>query len=525
MNYNELQDNRHRVFVGTATIYLILAVSFAATIAYWVVLSGLENSSDLSTGWHFLLWLIVGVGAVSEIIKKVTLSTYRHAGIWFVATAVSVLTVMGTYAILNADRQDKINKASDNYQSGKIMQQRGMDAAANYAHAAAYDLKALQQQLDDVVCARAADCGGGRSISYAVYLKQKSSLKSKIADAQAYQRAMGTVAMGKQQMAGGGTNASSNPLLSDVASYTGASEKMLINLFYLAVTLLLEFAAYYIGGKVEEQRQAQRYTEIELLERKNKSTFGVTVGELMGIEDALQIEPVKPVEAKKFTPPPPAEPMITAPTTPRNQPEKTDKNKPVTASANETISQPKKEVTSTTETVKQEPQAEVEKVPFGFSPKPKPAAKAYSMAGASEVTAKRVQGTEHTDLKVGKTDKQAPPKHTEHTSQKARVSKCAHIEHTGNTQNPNTQNTQDTDTLYHDWEQAIRTEKIRPVARESRVFIQKRISGDQRHKTSMTIKQCGDISKVFMMKALIKGVLIENPKKAANQPKYLLKKD
>ena len=283
MNYNELQDNKQRILIGNVTVYLILAVSFAATIAYWVVLAGLENSDELQSGWKVLLYLIVGVGAVAEIIKKVTLSTYRSPSIWFAATAISVVTVMGTYAILDSTRQEQITRSSDAYQDGRAMKQAGLADAAKYAHAAGYDLGALQSKLEDIVCQRAADCGGGRKISYANYLSQKTEVEQQIADAKGYQRAMGTAQIGTTSMeAGGSSQTSSNPLLSDAATISGISEKALKTVFYLSVTLLLEFAAFFIGGKVRELIIEQRYTESELQERKNKVMFGVTIAELMG---------------------------------------------------------------------------------------------------------------------------------------------------------------------------------------------------------------------------------------------------
>ena len=293
---NQIREMKKRILIGNATVYLILTVSFAATIAYWVILAGLGESKDLEAGWYALLVLIVGVGGVAEIVKKVTLSTYRHGVIWFVATAVSVLTVMGTYAILNSQRQDQITRSSDAYQDGRALKQEGISEASKYAHASGYNLDTLAKEMDDVVCARAAECGGGRSISYANYLSKKTVIQQKIDDAKAYQSAMGKVNLGGTSMNEGAIASSSNPLLDDIAAVTGISATLIKNLFYLAVTILLEFAAFHIGGRVEELKEELTYSEMELLERKNKANFGITMAEIMsGAEQPKALE--QPVQA------------------------------------------------------------------------------------------------------------------------------------------------------------------------------------------------------------------------------------
>ena len=590
MNYQNTQENRRKVLIGSATVNLILAVSFAATIAYWFVLSGLENSIDLPAIWYFLLWLIVGVGAVSEVIKKVTLSAYRHAVIWLVATAVSVLTVMGTYAILNANRQDQITKASDVYQDGRAMSQQGLHDATKYAHAANYNLADLESQLATVVCKRGsghgagAECGGGISISYASYLSQKKELEQKIIDAKAYQNAMGTAQIGKTQMeSGGSTNSSSNPLLSDIAAVTGASEKLLINLFYLAVTLLLECAAFFIGGKVEELKLEMRHTAAELLELQNKAIFGVTIAQLLGGElpqrrptpaqnqaaEANQTE--APAEQKQrrgwqVTPAvgagvgigtdgigaglgagimatPKAESQRTMPERSPSRAQPEAKQQADTSAKREPTPEEKpahqkdenKPATEKQETTPHAP-APQQKVPFGFAPpqqtpfvKSENSQKPYSLMAPTGATAKRADhslGTAQArPLQQGSSVKHTAPEHAEHTGEKPRVSSARTQEHTENTQAGNTQNTQDTHTLYDAWLKALKAGEFRVTAKDSRAFVRKQLAGDQKKTHTATPGHCSTISKVFLIRAHHQGHLIANPNTAKNQPRYFLKEE
>lgn len=165
---------------------------------------------------------------------------------------------------------------------------------------------------------------------------------------------------------------------------------------------------------------------------------------------------------------------------------------------------------------------------FGFTGnyvRPKRDLKAYSPTGASGVSAKLLSepNTQNTQpLSIGSTTEHTASEHTENPTEKPcdlpRVS-CAPTQNTQETRKPKTHSQ---NTLYEDWVAGVLAESFRPVARESRSFIQKRLSADQQNKQSMTIKQCGVVSKVFMKKAFRQGVLIRNPNTAKNQPDYLL---
>lgn len=269
------QEANKKIILGTLTIYLILLVSLGATLAYWFVLSGAGDSPNASFFWQSILWLLVLTGFVAELIKKITLSTFRNGGIWLTATIISIFTVMGTYSILDATRQDTLNKTSDQYQDSRQQKTQALQASQKYAWAKAFDLSVLEKEKADLVIKREQ-----RKITYADYLNQKKSLEEKINAKRAYDASVNSAELANRSMqhANGGLN--SNPLLSHIATVLNTQEALIKIVFYLLVSLLLEITAYWLGGQVEQERQRKKMTEAELLDMKNKAVFGLSVKEL-----------------------------------------------------------------------------------------------------------------------------------------------------------------------------------------------------------------------------------------------------
>ena len=266
------KEMKSKATVGSITVWGILLVSLAATLAYWYVLAGLETATGLSSMWMTLLWVSVAVGLVAEVIKKVTLSTFRNKNIWLAATVVSVLTVIGTYSILNQARQNDLVKQSDSYQDSRATKKAADFLASQYAYAAGYDLEALERELDQVIVDR-----DNRKIKYNTYLSRKKALEEKIEAKRNYDSAASTSNIATANMSTGGSDSSSNPLLSSLASVFSLSEGLITMLFYLFVTILLEVAAFWIGGEVEKIKQHMKLTEAELLDMKNQELFGFSV--------------------------------------------------------------------------------------------------------------------------------------------------------------------------------------------------------------------------------------------------------
>lgn len=279
---------RAKFYTGIFIVNLILVVSFAGSIMYWYALSIMGVSDTVTGVWKLVLWTLVAVGAVTELVKKVSLSTFRHKGIWLSATFVSVLTVMGTFSILDANRESTLVKQSDQYKNAQTRQKGALDTASKYGWASGFDLASLESQLQQVVTDRAK-----RRIKYASYLSQKKALEKKIEAKRAYDSAMSMNSFAGEAMAKGGAGAtSSNPLLSNIATLTGVGAEFLKSVFYLLVTLLLEFAAFFFGGKVEEIRNRLTMTRAQLLDLQNMEVFGVSVAQISNAtyQNVLQAE-------------------------------------------------------------------------------------------------------------------------------------------------------------------------------------------------------------------------------------------
>ncbi len=288
---------RGKLYTGIFIVNLILVVSFAGSIMYWYALSVMGASDAVDGIWKLVLWSLVAVGAVTELIKKVSLSTFRHKGIWLSATFVSVLTVMGTFSILDANRESALVKQSDQYKNAQTRQNGALDTASQYGWASGFDLAGLESKLQQVVDDRAK-----RRIKYASYLSQKKALEKKIEAKRAYDSAMSMNNFAGEAMAKGGAGAtSSNPLLSNIATLTGVGAEFLKSVFYLLVTLLLEFAAFFFGGKVEEIKNRLNMTRAQLLDIQNMEVFGLSVSQISNAtyQNVLQAENDKS-EVKKL---------------------------------------------------------------------------------------------------------------------------------------------------------------------------------------------------------------------------------
>jgi len=265
MHGHSIRNTRRKIWVGRISIYLILGVSLGASIAYWYILAGISTNQDNTPFWLFIIWLVVAVGLVAELIKKITLSTFRHGGIWAVATFVSVLTVMGTYSILDNNKQNDLVKQSDSYQMAKEQKAEALKKQARFAYAKNFNIEKLEQKK------RVA----GNKAQWGTF----NQLKEDIAAKKSYDSATATVQLSTENMLTGtaGGNASSNPLLTNISTFLGFSPELIKTIFYLLVTILLEVSAFWIGGQVEKLEETLELTEAEILDRRNKAVFGMSM--------------------------------------------------------------------------------------------------------------------------------------------------------------------------------------------------------------------------------------------------------
>lgn len=287
MHGHSIKETRQKIMVGTFSIYLILAVSLGASIAYWYILAGISTNQNESTFWIFIIWLVVAVGLVAELIKKITLSTFRNPTIWGVATFVSVLTVMGTYSILDNQKQNQLIKQSDGYQMAKSQKAEALKKQAKFAYAGSFNISQLEKQK------RTA----GNKARWGTFNRLKKDIEAK----KQYDSAVATLGLSTDNMnQGTAGNVSSNPLLTNLAKIFGIPPELLKSIFYLIVTLLLEVTAYWIGGQVEQLKDRLNLTEAEILDIRNKAVFGVSMRDFnQAIFDNVVVAQTDQQEAEK----------------------------------------------------------------------------------------------------------------------------------------------------------------------------------------------------------------------------------
>ena len=269
------EELKNRVFIGKSVINLILLVSLVSSMGFWYVL-GLDAST--STGFLALIsFSIIGLGLASEVVKKVTLSLFRNKTIWLSATVVSILTVAGMLSILDNNKELNLLHNSDSYLEAQTQQKTAFNDAKKWAWASGYNLERLNTQLVEVTAKRER-----REISYQSYLAEKRTIQDKIKGVKRYQSALNTQALTSKLMANNTNTATTttNPLLSNIATQTGAVYSLLKMVFYLFVTVFLEYAAWFLGGEIEKIENYLRTSDKERLEQMNKATFGASYEEV-----------------------------------------------------------------------------------------------------------------------------------------------------------------------------------------------------------------------------------------------------
>ena len=267
-SYMTPKELHTRALLGKSAINIILFISLISTMGYWYVL-GLQAST--ATGfWAVLAFSIIGIGLVTELVKKITLSLFRHKAIWLGATVVSVITIMGTLSIIDNNKELGLIRSSDEYQLAQHRQEDSLNSASSYAWAQGFDLNKLNNDLTAVTAKRER-----REIGYQAYLAEKRAINEKITAKRNYDSAMNMQTVAGGIMANGANKTtSSNPLLYNVAMATGVGAVVLKTVFYLAVTLLLEFSAWFLGGEVQKISNQLNMTREQLLDLEVKGVFG-----------------------------------------------------------------------------------------------------------------------------------------------------------------------------------------------------------------------------------------------------------
>lgn len=282
--YTSPKEMKHKIMVGNLTVWSILLVSLMVSIFYWYQISGITTAGeDIGAFEEALLWSAVAIGFLSELVKKVTLSTFRNKKIWVFATIVSIVTVMGSFAILDQNRSVALKKGSDSYATAKDDKATYKKLMGSYANVA-------NKPLPSLLDAETANIekGGSNSarrkskMSYQQFVTSRDRIKQDIADRKEYDKAKAMYDLAGNDMTGadGSGVEISNPLFGQIHTVTGFTINAITLTFFLAVTLLLEISAYYIGGEIQQFKNFLNLTEAELLDIQNISMFGISMQDI-----------------------------------------------------------------------------------------------------------------------------------------------------------------------------------------------------------------------------------------------------
>ena len=280
--YISPKEMKKKIVVGNFTVWSILLVSLMVSIFYWYQISGLTLENEkLSVFEELMLWSAVAIGFLSELVKKVTLSTFRNKKIWVFATIVSILTVMGSFAILDQSRNASLNRSSDSYQTSVDDKADAKKEMAKYPRVANKSMESLEALLADNKAKGGTNKARRKSgMTYRQFVNNRQKIEKDMVDRGSYESAEALYDMAKKELSGSGGSSGaevSNPLFAQVHDVTGFAVNAITLTFFLAVTLLLEISAYYIGGEIEHFKNFLNLTEAELLDMEVISMFGVSM--------------------------------------------------------------------------------------------------------------------------------------------------------------------------------------------------------------------------------------------------------
>ena len=279
--YTSPREMKKKIVVGNFTVWSILLVSLMVSIFYWYQISGLTLENEkLGVFEEMMLWSAVAIGFLSELVKKVTLSTFRNKKIWVFATIVSILTVMGSFAILDQSRGASLKKDSDSYKTAVDDKAEAKKEMGRYAHVANKSMESLVALEADNNAKGGSNSARKKSgMTYKQFVSNRARIKQDIQDRKDYESAEAMYNIAKKDMTGSGSSGAevSNPLFAQIHDVTGFAVNAITLTFFLAVTLLLEISAYYIGGEIEDFKNFLNLTEAELLDIQNMSMFGVSM--------------------------------------------------------------------------------------------------------------------------------------------------------------------------------------------------------------------------------------------------------
>ncbi len=259
------------------TIWVILIISFFVSIAYWWTLSGFEDAVKDPNVGHFTLFLLlmtVGTGAATELVKTVSLGYARNKKLWLYATIVSVITVMGTYAILDQDRKNRLQAGSDAHKTDLKRQESNDDVLQRTGYANGIGLQGIEKMRADNLY----KLQNAEKYPRVKYDKEESRIAEVEKDYYSYQNAKLNQVDVDSNVSKGGDDVVTNPLLHNVAKLIAYGQtNAVVMAFYLAVTVLLEWAAFTLGGRIEAIDVYIQNVESHIADLTNMRVFGMSM--------------------------------------------------------------------------------------------------------------------------------------------------------------------------------------------------------------------------------------------------------
>ncbi len=280
---------QNRIKMGRALVWLFAIISTSVTLFYWYSLSGLEYSGDENIVKNVIRWLSVGLGLALELAKLYFIFVGGYKKLWISAVIISVITVMGSYSILNQDRQNNLTKASDTYKDARSAREEARKKQSEYAYVANTSIDDLEAELE------ANNKKGGSNkarrlsgMSYQSFVQKRADINKRIEARRKYDSATATLNQENKNMQQQGLGGSSNPLFNSIGSVFSSTAKMaskieggLLIVFFFATSVLAEIFAFYIGEKVREETNSTFLTTAQVQDLKNKELFGIGISEMM----------------------------------------------------------------------------------------------------------------------------------------------------------------------------------------------------------------------------------------------------
>lgn len=280
---------QNRIKAGSALVWLFALISMGVTLYYWYQLSGLEYRKDVQLVKFIILWLSVALGFALELAKIYFIFVGGYKKLWISAVIISVITVMGSYSILNQDRQNIMTKQSDTYKDARTAREGARKEVSQYAYIANTTLADLKAELQDNINKGGSNGARRRSgMSYQSFIANRADINKRISDRRKYDSANATLINENKAMQEQGLGGSSNPLFNSIgaifandAKQTAKIEGGILILFFFSTTVLAEIFAYFIGEKVRTEQEATFLTNAQVQDLKNKELFGIGVSEMM----------------------------------------------------------------------------------------------------------------------------------------------------------------------------------------------------------------------------------------------------